>query len=53
MAEGAEVVLLCVVTSIYAENRSNKKHRTFTGETFFVETEEQRCMQCIMSDFRV
>jgi hypothetical protein len=53
MAVGAEVVLLCVVANIYVENRSNKKRRTVTGETFFVETEEQRCMQCIMSDFRM
>ena len=35
MAVGAEVVLLCVVANIYVENRSNKKRRAVTGETFF------------------
>jgi hypothetical protein len=35
MAVGTEVVLLCVVANIYVENRSNKKRRTVTGETFF------------------
>ena len=53
MAVGAEVVLLYVVANIYVEKRRNKKRRTFTGETFFVETEEEWCMQCIMSDFRM
>jgi len=56
MAVGAEVVPLCVVANIYVENRSNKKRRTVTGEIFFVvvvETEDQRCMQCVMNDFRM
>jgi hypothetical protein len=42
MAIRTEVLLLCVVASICVENRSNKKRWTVTGETFFVDTGEQR-----------
>jgi hypothetical protein len=34
MAVGGRGSALCVVADIYVENRSNKKRRTDTGETF-------------------
>jgi CelD/BcsL family acetyltransferase involved in cellulose biosynthesis len=35
-------IYMCVCVCVCVENRSNKKRRKITGETFFVDTEEQR-----------